>query len=97
MADLKRNKKKDAGKVCGGQGGRSGVPTEPLRFSDEAKAVFESGRQLWTYDHSMPDGSRRLLYDIREYFQERNGSGRLTRGLRGTKVMKRLCAYCGRS
>ncbi|GAB5465201.1 MAG: hypothetical protein Kapaf2KO_06370 [Candidatus Kapaibacteriales bacterium] len=47
-------------------------------FSDEAKAVFDAGRELWKYYHSKPsvnvDAS---LYDIREYFQGRNAKGRM--------------------
>ena len=44
-------------------------------FSDEAKAVFNAGRELWKYYHSQknanPDAS---FYDIRKYFQgETNG------------------------
>ena len=44
-------------------------------FSDEAKAVFNAGRELWKYYHSQknanPDAS---FYDIRKYFQgEKNG------------------------
>ena len=44
-------------------------------FSEEAKAVFDAGRELWKYYHSQknanPDAS---FYDIRKYFQgETNG------------------------
>lgn len=45
-------------------------------FSEEAKAVFDAGRELWRYYHaqseSNPDAS---LYDIKLFFQ-------------GTKIMK---------
>ena len=50
----------------------------PLEFSIEAKSVFSSGKALWKYYHKQvncnPNAS---LYDIREYFQERNGLGRM--------------------
>ena len=58
----------------------------PLRFSDEAKAVFDAGRELWKYYHKSiphnapPSGSGGInasLYDIREYFQNRNEQGRM--------------------
>jgi len=44
------------------------------KFSPEAQAVFDAGRELWRYYHSQkydvnPNAS---LYDIREYFQGRN-------------------------
>ncbi len=54
------------------------VPTQPLEFSDEAKAVFDSGRELWKYYHSKPDANpNAALYDIKEYFQGRNEKGRM--------------------
>ncbi len=50
----------------------------PLRFSDKAAAVFDAGRALWQYYHTKPaadvNGS---LYDIREFFQGRNDSGKM--------------------
>ncbi|MCW4450658.1 hypothetical protein OK344_00345 [Kaistella sp. BT6-1-3] len=47
-------------------------------FSDEAKAVFDAGRELWKYYHSQPDVNvNASLYDIREYFQGRNDKGRM--------------------
>ncbi len=50
----------------------------PLKFSPEATAVFEAGRELWRYYHSfdaiMANAS---LYDIREFFQGRNDKGRM--------------------
>lgn len=57
---------------------QSRVPTQPLEFSDEAKAVFDSGRELWKYYHSKPDANpNAALYDIKEYFQGRNEKGRM--------------------
>ena len=53
----------------------AGEPPALRQFSDEAKAVFDAGRELWKYYHSQknanPDAS---FYDIRKYFQgETNG------------------------
>jgi hypothetical protein len=51
---------------------------EPLLFSEEAKTVFDAGRELWKYYHKQPkinvNGS---LYDIRSHFQGRNAKGRM--------------------
>jgi hypothetical protein len=63
----------------------------PLKFSAEATAVFDAGRELWAYYHTVlrklprwttpePDIStlaNASLYDIREYFQGRNDKGRM--------------------
>jgi hypothetical protein len=47
-------------------------------FSAEASAVFDAGRELWTYYHSQPNVNvNASLYDIREYFQGRNDQGRM--------------------
>jgi hypothetical protein len=54
--------------------------TTPLNFSAEAKAVFKAGQRLWTYYHAQPKSSINVnasFYDIREYFQGRNGKGRM--------------------
>ena len=62
--------------------------TQHLRFSVEAEAVFDVGRELWRYYHTKhgdtvaaatidkynPNAS---LYDIREYFQGRNEAGKM--------------------
>jgi hypothetical protein len=46
---------------------------KPLVFSDEAKAVFDAGRELWRYYHAQKDiNVNASFYDIREYFQGRN-------------------------
>jgi hypothetical protein len=51
---------------------------KPSEFSDEAKEVFDVGRELWKYYNSFnatkPNAS---LYDIREFFQGRNAQGRM--------------------
>lgn len=50
----------------------------PLKFSIEAKAVFDAGRELWRYYHSKPNCIvNASLYDIREYFQGRNEKGKM--------------------
>jgi len=46
------------------------------RFSPEAKAVFDAGRELWRYYHAQKDiNVNASLYDIRAYFQGRNEKG----------------------
>ena len=55
----------------------------PLKFSAEAKAVFDAGRKLWRYYHSFPSHGgagvvvNASFYDIREYFQGRNDKGKM--------------------
>ena len=52
--------------------------TAPLEFSEEAKEVFDSGRELWKYYHSQPNCNvNASYYDIREYFQGRDNRGRM--------------------
>ncbi|MCC5946032.1 MAG: hypothetical protein JJT94_13965 [Bernardetiaceae bacterium] len=52
--------------------------TTPLVFSDEAKAVFEAGLELWKYYHAQPNCNvNASLYDIRAHFQGRSKSGRM--------------------
>ena len=47
-------------------------------FSSEAKAVFATGRKLWTYYHKQPKCNvNASLYDIREHFQCRNDAGKM--------------------
>lgn len=49
---------------------------KPLVFSEEAKAVFDAGRELWRYYHAQPESNPDAsLYDIKLFFQ-------------GTKIMK---------
>ena len=49
-----------------------------LVFSEEATAVFDAGRALWSYFHSHNEVNvNASLYDIREYFQGRNAAGRM--------------------
>ena len=60
------------------------VQHDKREFSEEAKAVFDAGRTLWTYYHEIASQARNdsynvnaSLYDIREYFQGRNDKGRM--------------------
>jgi len=49
-----------------------------IKFSDEAKAVFKAGKKLWKYYHSQPSCNvNASLYDIREFFQGRDVSGKM--------------------
>lgn len=52
--------------------------TTPLIFSNQAKEVMNSGRELWKYYHKQPNCNvNASLYDIREYFQGRNDKGKM--------------------
>jgi hypothetical protein len=54
--------------------------SKPLVFSDEAKAVFDAGRELWKYYHSQTDVDINVnasFYDIRSYFQGTNAQGKM--------------------
>ena len=60
------------------------IPTEPLEFNEEAKAVFAVGLKLWQYYHSQdfhdsknPYNPNASLYDIKAYFQGVSASGRM--------------------
>lgn len=57
---------------------KSFIPDKPLKFSKEAKAVFDAGREIWKYYHTSefkdpkkPYNANASLYDIKEYFQGR--------------------------
>lgn len=51
---------------------------QSLVFSEEAKAVFNAGRELWRYYHAQPNVNvNASYYDIREYFQGRNDKGKM--------------------
>ena len=54
------------------------IPTKPLQFSPDAQTVFDAGRELWKYYHKQPNCNvNASLYDIREYFQGRDESGKM--------------------
>ncbi len=69
--------------VPSGHPGRKETP-QPIEFSAEATAVFDAGRELWTYYHRQdfapntynPNAS---LYDIRAYFQGFNEKGNMNK------------------
>jgi hypothetical protein len=49
-----------------------------LKFSGEAKSVFKAGKKLWKYYHSQASANvNASLYDIREFFQGRDDSGKM--------------------
>ncbi len=51
---------------------------KPLQFSDEAKSVFDAGRELWKYYHSHKNiNINASLYDIKEHFQGRDEKGKM--------------------
>jgi hypothetical protein len=48
------------------------------KFSVEAKSVFKAGKKLWKYYHSQPSANANAsLYDIREFFQSRDDTGKM--------------------
>jgi hypothetical protein len=50
----------------------------PIKFSEEATAVFDAGRELWKYYHRQPNCNvNASLYDIKEHFQGRNDTGKM--------------------
>ena len=59
------------------------------RFSEEATAVFDAARELWTYYHSHPNvNANASFYDIREHFQGRNAKGRMNSKSNDEKYME---------
>jgi hypothetical protein len=57
---------------------KSKKESQKLEFSEEAKMVFDAGKNLWKYYHSQPNVNvNASLYDIREYFQGRNEKGKM--------------------
>jgi hypothetical protein len=61
----------------------NGKKSKKIVFSAEARAVFDAGRKLWRYYHSHTFNRysaynvNASFYDIREYFQDRNASGKM--------------------
>ena len=54
------------------------VQNDKREFSEEAKNVFDAGRELWKYYHSQPNVNvNASFYDIRAHFQGRNDKGRM--------------------
>jgi hypothetical protein len=51
---------------------------QPLDFSEQARAVFGAGLELWRFYHEQPNiKPNASYYDIKEYFQGRNDKGRM--------------------
>lgn len=49
---------------------KSFIPTKPIKFSKEAKDIFEAGRELWKYYHKHDlININASYYDIRKFFQ----------------------------
>jgi hypothetical protein len=68
---------------------RCSIPKSPLKFSDEAKEVFDTGRELWKYYHKQTKCNvNASLYDIREHFQGRNESGKMNNKSEDETYMK---------
>lgn len=66
---------------------------KPLHFSQEAKEVFDAGRELWKYYHAQPKCNvNASLYDIREYFQGRNEHGKMNNKSDDLKYMELITA-----
>jgi hypothetical protein len=58
----------------------------PLKFSLEASAVFDAGRELWKYYHSQPNANANAsFYEIREHFQGRKPNGNMNTKSTDTK------------
>lgn len=69
MADYISGKKRPV-RIHGDLFGNEEENKEPLEFSEEAKAVFDAGRELWKYYHRQADADLNAsYYDIRKYFQ----------------------------
>jgi len=64
-----------------------------LQFSNEAKAVFDAGRELWRYYHAQADANvNASLYDIKAYFQGRNEAGRMNNKSKDEKYNELIAA-----
>lgn len=58
------------------------IPTKPLEFSQEAKAVLEAGKELFKHYHKQTRDSKdynanAALYDIKAHFQGFNDKGKM--------------------
>lgn len=58
------------------------IPTKPLIFSDEAKAVLEAGKELFKHYHTQAKDKENYnpnaaLYDIKAHFQGFNDKGKM--------------------
>jgi hypothetical protein len=58
--------------------GKKNLKQAPLKFSSEASAVFDAGRELWKYYHSQSNANANAsFYEIREHFQSRKANGNM--------------------
>jgi hypothetical protein len=65
---------------------KQNLKPEPLKFSLEASAVFNAGRELWKYYHSQPKANANTsFYEIREHFQGRKPNGNMNTKSADTK------------
>lgn len=66
----------------------SSYSNNPIEYSAKAKAVFDAGRELWTYYHTLQGCNvNASLYDIREHFQGRSGKGKMNNSSVDEKYM----------
>jgi hypothetical protein len=69
---------------------------KPLEFSLAAQAVFQAGKELWTYYQAQKNANvNAAFYDIRAYFQGRNENGKMNHKSKDeiyTKIMINLRA-----
>ncbi len=86
MTDYISGKNRPAGRAAerndlfsqGAERAADKTTAEPLVFSEEATAVFDAGRELWSYYHSQAGAvADASFYDIRLHFQGRNDRGRM--------------------
>ena len=69
--------------------GTSSNKNKKREFSEEAKDVFDAGRELWKYYHSQPNVNvNASYYDIRVHFQGRNAKGRMNSKSNDEKYME---------
>lgn len=67
------------------------IKANNLVFSDEAKAVFDAGRELYRYYHSKQDSNPNAsFYDIRLYFQGVNSKGKMNSSSSDEEYMRLL-------
>jgi hypothetical protein len=58
--------------------GKNPQKQSPLKFSSEASAVFDAGRELWKYYHNQSNANANAsFYEIREHFQGRKANGNM--------------------
>lgn len=57
------------------------IPQKPLKFSPQARAVLDVGREIFKYYHENATNDKynanASIYDIKAYFQGRNDKGKM--------------------